>query len=297
MPKRSNDFQKLVALINGCLHDSRKVEESALLRDKTSGAEREVDILVSSEIADVSVNMSIEVRDRARKADVIWVEQMYAKHSHLSTDKLVLVSRSGFTKRALDKAAFYGIEAIALQEAFETDWELAAQMTASGVLNITTIDYRCSAVCDHPDGKRPFSPANRNTTVFLPNRDTPTDFDQMAKFFLFDRRFKKLLYKQLDSTSERTFSFDYTPQPGTYVLDADGTEMALLSFRLEIEVDHIYTPIRFATGRYGRREVATGTSSDPDTRLYFAMVRKEENGVEGLLLDKLGLRKIIPEKQ
>ena len=91
MPKRSNEFQRLVTLINGCLCDSGKVVESALLVDKTSGAEREVDVLISSEIADYAVNISVEVRDRTRKADITWVEEMYAKHVHLPTDKLVLV--------------------------------------------------------------------------------------------------------------------------------------------------------------------------------------------------------------
>ena len=93
MPIRSNEFQRLVTLINGCLHDSGKVVESALLVDKTSGAEREVDVLISSEIADYPINISVEAKDSSRKADITWVEEMHAKHLHLSTDKLVLGRR------------------------------------------------------------------------------------------------------------------------------------------------------------------------------------------------------------
>lgn len=234
MPKRSNQFQRLVTLINGCLHESGKVVESALLAEKTSGAEREVDVLISIEIADYTVNISFEVRDRARKADISWIEEMHAKHEHLPTDKLVLVSRSGFTRPALDKAGFYGMEAITFEEAFETDWELATRMTSTGVFTVTTINYKCSAVCDHPDGKKTFSPAKRSTTVFLPYRETPTDFDQMVQYFLFEPRIKKILYEQLENTSERTFWFEYAPQPGTYVLDSDQTKMELLNFRFEI---------------------------------------------------------------
>jgi hypothetical protein len=295
MPKRSNEFQKLVTLINGCLHDSGKVVESALLVDKTNGAKREVDILISSEIADYSVNISVEVRDRARKADITWVEEMHAKHEHLPTDKLVLVSRRGFTKPALGKADFYGIEAITFEETLETDWELATRMTSTGVFTVTTINYKCSAVCDHLDGKKVFSPARRSTKVFLPYRETPTDFDQMVQYFLFEPQIKNILYKQLENTSERTFWFDYTPQPGTYVLDSDQTKMALLKFRFEIKVEHTDTPIKFASGRYGKREVVIGASSDSDTQLYYAMVRKEGDRVEGLLCDKAGLRKLISE--
>jgi hypothetical protein len=176
MPKRSTDFQMLVTLINGCLRDSGKVEESALLVDKTSGEKREVDVLITSDIADYPVNISVEVRDRARKADITWVEEMHAKHSHLPTDKLVLVSRRGFSKRALDKAKFYGIEAITFEEALETDWDLATRMTSSGVMTVTTINYRCSAVCDHPGGKKVFSTAKRSTKVYLPISRNPHRF-------------------------------------------------------------------------------------------------------------------------
>jgi hypothetical protein len=86
---------------------------------------------------------------------------------------------------------------------------------------------------------------------------------------------------------------DYTPQPGTYVLDSDGTKMALRKFSFEIEVEHTDTPINFASGRYGKREIAIVSSSEPGTKLYYALVRKEGDQVEGLLFDKTGLRKLI----
>ena len=41
-----------------------------------------------------------------------------------------------------------------------------------------------------------------------------------------------------------------------------------------------------------KREVAIGTSSDPGIQLYYALVRKEGDRVEGLLFDKTGLRKL-----
>jgi hypothetical protein len=41
-----------------------------------------------------------------RKADVTWVEEMTHKHNDLPTDVLILYSRSGFTKAAVDKENF-----------------------------------------------------------------------------------------------------------------------------------------------------------------------------------------------
>lgn len=289
MPKRSNEFQKLIALINGCLRGTGRVQESALLIDKTNGQEREVDILISSKIAEYPVNISVEVTARTRKADSTWVEEMHAKHMHLPTDKLVLVSRSGFYDPAVEKAKFLGIETITFEEAMETDWDLATRMTASSVLTITTINYKCTAVCGHSDGRKVFSPAARSTTVFLPYQETPTDFDKMAQFFLFEPRIREILIEQLENSDERTFTFIYTPQPGTYVLAQDRTKMALEKLSIELAVEHTRTPISFSTGRYGRHEVGFGVSSDPTAQLYFVLVRKEGGGVEGLLLDKNGI--------
>jgi hypothetical protein len=292
MPKRSNDFQKLVTLINGCLKTSGKVEESALLIDRLTGDEREVDVFISSSIGDYAVNVSVEVIDRGRKADLSWIDAMHGKHAHLPTDKLVLVSRSGFTRPAIKKAADLGIEVISFEEAFSTDWDLAVRMSATGFFSVTNFNYKCTAVCAHPDGPKVYSPVKRSTRVYLPYRETPTDFDKMMEYFLEVPEIKEPLYKTLDDTNKRSFTFTYNPQPGFYVFDSDGSKMPLVKVSFEIEVEHTKSPVRFAIGRYGKRDVVGGTSTDPSCLLYFVLVRNEKGVDEGLLVDEKGLRKL-----
>ena len=84
----------------------------------------------------------------------------------------------------------------------------------------------------------------------------------------------------------------YTPQPGTYALDSDGAKIVLSEVIFEIEVGHTDTPINFVAGRYGKREVGIGNSSESGNQLHYALVRKDGNRVEGLLLDKSGMRKL-----
>ncbi len=67
--------------------------------------------------------VSVECRDRKRKADVQWVEEMKGKHERLPTNALVLISHSGFTKEATAVAKTYGIETIALNALDETSAE------------------------------------------------------------------------------------------------------------------------------------------------------------------------------
>lgn len=104
MPKRTNLFQEVVSLLQTILAADASVEESAELIDLQTGAKREVDVCIFSEIAGHAVTISIECRDHARAQDVTWVEQELSKHSRLQTSLLVLVSRSGFTKEAYELA-------------------------------------------------------------------------------------------------------------------------------------------------------------------------------------------------
>ena len=114
MPQRTNEFQKLVFLVKKHAAAGATVTESKLLRDKITGTEREVDVCIESVVAGHKIMICIECRDQGRRATVGWVEEMKAKHERLSTNALVLVSRSGFTKEAKDVARSYGMKLISL---------------------------------------------------------------------------------------------------------------------------------------------------------------------------------------
>jgi len=285
MPQRSNAFQKLVFLINGSLQESGEVVESALLTDKVTGEKREVDILLSSSVATYPIFIGLEVIDRNRKAGVQWVEQMHSKHLTLPTDKLILVSRSGFYEPALTKARFYGIETITLEEALETDWDLAIRMLTDGFFEIFTYNYKCSATCMHPDGEKVFESAPLRTTVYLPYRETPTDFENMVLFFLNEPRVKESLHEHAEKTGEKGFAFRYTPQTGTYIIDEVQTKMELIKFEVELEMLQKTTPVKFSVGRYRDKAVVFGTASDSKQELCFALLKNsnENQKLEGLL--------------
>jgi hypothetical protein len=109
MPKRTNALQKAIKLVEKHKGNFLKLRESAILPDRDAGIGREVDIVLEGEINGHSITVSIEVRDRKRPADTPWVEEMISKHNSLPTDKLILVSSSGFTKSAQNKAVVLGV--------------------------------------------------------------------------------------------------------------------------------------------------------------------------------------------
>lgn len=141
MPRRSNPFQRLATLVHERLGKDWKVEESHLFRDLVTGEWREVDIVAQCTIAIYPIFLSIECRDHARPADVVWIEAMAKKHEHLPTSKLVLWSRSGFTKSALRKAGFLKIVAVSQVDAVRTEWAHLARKLMDSQLQYVTPKY------------------------------------------------------------------------------------------------------------------------------------------------------------
>lgn len=124
MPKRTNDFQSLIATIydqvtgvNGI------VTESAMVFDRDSKTLREVDILVEYRFVHHNFKLVIECRDRARRDTVEWIDALVGKVGSLAADKVVAVSKEGFTKTAKTKATAHGIEVLTVEKAVEQDWK------------------------------------------------------------------------------------------------------------------------------------------------------------------------------
>src|SRR4051794_9466219 len=110
MPKRTNDFQRLIYLVRVNLADGATVTQSKMMRDRSTKRWREVDVCIEGHVGSHPVTVSVECRDHRRVADVTWVDAMKAKHDRLDTNALVLASSSGFTPEARDVAKSYGIE-------------------------------------------------------------------------------------------------------------------------------------------------------------------------------------------
>jgi hypothetical protein len=119
MPKRSNDYQRLVYLVKSHVSVGATVTESKFLKDLVSGEDREVDIVIEANVGGHPMVLSIECIDRSRRAGKSWVEEMHSKHERLPTSKLVLASRAGFFEPALRKAASWGHETLSFANVSE----------------------------------------------------------------------------------------------------------------------------------------------------------------------------------
>lgn len=115
MPKQTNDFQQLIAMVVELLEDGAVVEESREFPDPDTGVMREVDVyaLIRGKANGREITVAVECVDRSRKMDVTWVEGMFGKHNVLQVaDVVLLVSAKGFYHSAEIKAKRFGYKAI-----------------------------------------------------------------------------------------------------------------------------------------------------------------------------------------
>ena len=127
VPKQTNEFQQLVALIHRALApEGAKVTESAMVAGLDS-SEREIDVLVESVSGPIHIKVAVEAKDEGRKMDITRFESLVAKYSKtsgLDVAKVIVVNRAGFTKNVKKRAAVEGIILQTIDEAMAADWAL-----------------------------------------------------------------------------------------------------------------------------------------------------------------------------
>ena len=125
MPERTNLLQQVVGILHEHAAPGAEVKEPAMLMHRITGEEREVDVVIATQVAGYEILVSVEARERGRKADSPWVESMLAKHQDLPTSKLILVSESGFYKPARELALAKGALPLAPEDLDPADSALA----------------------------------------------------------------------------------------------------------------------------------------------------------------------------
>jgi hypothetical protein len=124
MPRQGEDFHHLVEILERVVvdHPNVTVESPKYLTDKVTGEPREHDIVLTQRSPQRTTITAIECRDRSRKVTVNQVEEFHAKCEHTGVNKRVIVSRLGFYKTALKKAAHYGIDCLTFSQVDSVDW-------------------------------------------------------------------------------------------------------------------------------------------------------------------------------
>jgi hypothetical protein len=278
MPPRTNDFQQFVALLHQQLAPAGAiVTESKMIRHGLTGELREADVTVDYELAGIPIRIYIECRDRGRPADVEWIDQLIGKYAHAG-GKVVAVSRSGFTQRAVDQADAAGIETMTIAQASDADWVKWIE----GIDRIW-VTFRFSSLADvfsvnlvdktiQPDDY----PALRAVDVQFEADDgkpmgTALDiYDELVVQPWFGDAMERS--EHVDSASTK---FRWRLPAGTVAITPDGRRLAAegIGFLVKHEEETIAVPLK--PGEYAARSIATGGAAGPTWKVKVVYVRQD----------------------
>jgi hypothetical protein len=235
MPKRSNLFQDVVAVIHQHMARGAEVQESALLVNRVTGEPREIDVVIRAKTAGHDVVVAVEARASARRADVQWVESMLGKHAHLPTDKLVLVSQKGFSRQARDLAEKNGT--VTLEPA-----DLTGNDPAGQIVNrlrsiwpklVSLTPERAQITVQRPDGEKWFK-APSDLWLFL---DDGSEMGTLLEFFKgsvqvsWDKIMDDIGLRDIPETIDRYFTLEI----GNPIVNLEGVPRALFARYEEAE--------------------------------------------------------------
>lgn len=283
MPKRSNEFQHLVALIEKAMRPhGAKVAESRELIDHVTNEKREVDVVI--ELVDGIHTMMIGVEckgggEKPRRATVEWVEQMWGKHLTLPTDTLILVSKAGFSSSAKKKAAFWNIRTLSLSQAENSDWpsvirELNAIKQVSFLrpypTRVTVVigigpdeDESDLVKVDLPNAKLYDEASSKVTTLWT-----------LVEEWLNDPAFLREIEKLAYTDSGTIIEFERRLRSGVYLVDDTGARKAVVAIGVEAKCKKEVSTVEMIQSSYGNAVIAHGRGASFGRQTQFLAIQQ-----------------------
>ena len=220
------------------------------------------------------MRIAIECRDHRRGSDLKWIDELIGKYNSLPVDRIVAVSRQGFSKSALAKADAHRIETRTLKAAMDADWpeELEFRRMAQVEIDIT---FRI-AIETTPPWNKSDAPGEIN---YRAERMVRTDFDQRV-LEMIRQEINMAVLGRVRDDSEDLDELDGTLEemyevllPGATVIGASGRlyELNRVTVQAYAEVTPSFVPTRWE--KFGDVGITTGTFAVEDQTVEATMVQ------------------------
>ena len=278
MPKRSNAFQKLILHIHRTLAGDATVTESELLADHRHGGTREVDVVLRSTVAGHSIIVSVEATSAARPADVEWVEQMLKKHESLPTNRLVLVSESGFTERALTVANAGAASALSIAEAEVLDWTQIVAKESSLEYQRFDFDPRAAYAIVVSEGVERRVPLEPATMLLEASGEKGELAGPVVRRALTDPRFGPAAMQRATEESAELGALEFSTVPPLFVRDPEGAVMPVDRIHVDYAVRRLTATVPLRHGAWSGTPVAFGSAKTTHGTVSLTVVESRESG-------------------
>jgi hypothetical protein len=280
MPARSTPFQTLVHHIQSHLAPGASVQESAMMKHRLTGEEREVDVVLRSPVGEHSIVVSIECIDQSRPADTTWVEQMKTKHDHLETDRLILVSRSGFYGPALTLAATLGIRTYTPDEAIREDW---MKLVGEKQVFFSRYDFTPTTIwlrLESPEGSQ-FVEAADGTEVRRPSNGATGTLGEVVMFALSSQKFAVPAMEGLAQDCQATIDCDFTLGDPLFAVDATAREHPFSAIRVKARVVRRTSPLPLSSLSWNGTPAAFGAADTALGKTLATFIEPSPGTLEG----------------
>lgn len=292
MPKRTNDFQDLIHLLEHQLAPAgARVRASQLMKDAVSGEEREVDIVIEHKSGIHPVRIGIEVIAHKRRASSTWIEGISAKHRDLPIHKSIAVSKSGFYKPALEKAEALKIDALTLKEACDLDWP--SRLDAIPHIRVESFlrPYLTGAtlILAEEDSLAQFQAADLpNVTLFTPTEHRRGTVAEVLNRLLSDEKLVSEAEEKSFTDAGTVLDGELRLEKGSYAKLPDGSRHPVHGIRFQAKCRKEISEATLDKGRYRDTAVvlASATSMGHDIHMAFSQRSEEDLPVVGLQLKK-----------
>lgn len=143
MPQRTNHYQKLLLYVNQALASTTaSVTDSAMLWDKESKQDREVDILIEDSTGPYPIQVAIECTERKSKLGTKDIEQLHTKHKNLGIGQTVVITNKGFFGPAIEYANTNKIQLLTFDTAMEIEWP--SLLESFNGMSLTHVSFICT---------------------------------------------------------------------------------------------------------------------------------------------------------
>ena len=187
--KTGKEFEKLISYLHTCMADKAKVESNVFLIYKDTGKKRQIDILITITDGFYTLRIIVEVRDHNRPVGVEYVGAVDNKKQSVGANMAAIVSKSGFSKSALEKVRSLGIRGFTYQEAITSswaDWMLSKSIILKNnryiLLNLSPkVTRAIHSLYKDKLEKLPEIINPKDTIFALGEQKTPASFDSILK--------------------------------------------------------------------------------------------------------------------
>jgi len=288
MPQRTNNFQKLVTLIQRTLAPEKaKVTPCAMVPCYGTAKMREIDVLIESEVGPYNIKIAVEAKDHKRKLDVTHIEAMIGKYksSAVQVNKVVVISHRGFTEEAKERAERENIELKILKEAMDEAWVAELPKTINVRISPHILDIELLSPSKLPTDKQILTEG-----VFMCShcgRKYGTPKERAEEWLFKNPELMRRIIHEASQRPEGTCAKVEMAIRDNWILRYKGNDYCITAIKVHVHCIDSVAPLRSTTWKFGDKSILHATAETAGKNIDIVMPEGKQSKKIALSIDSI----------